>query len=46
MLTKGDVLQVIDKIETDPLCIIYISREEKIKKLRQLKDLLDDIEEE
>ncbi len=44
-LTKNDIFKVIGRIEEDPLSLMYISREEKNRKLRQLKDLLTDIEE-
>lgn len=46
LLTKEEILKVIDKIEEDPLCLMYITREEKIRKLKQLKDVLSDMEEE
>jgi len=42
-LAKKEVLRVIDKIEEDPLCLPYVSREEKMRKLNSLKKLLTDL---
>lgn len=42
-LTKDEVLKVVGKIEEDPLSLPYMSREEKIGKLKPLKKLLADL---
>ena len=42
-LTLEEVLEIIDNMEEDPLCLPYIPRTEKTRKLEQLKKLLQNV---
>jgi hypothetical protein len=42
-LTLKEVLKIIDDIEKDPLCLPYIPKTEKKRKLKQLRKLLANI---
>ena len=44
-LTLQQILETIDKIEEDPLCVPYISREEKRRKLEKLRKALSNLPE-